>query len=219
MIDFNDLHFKGLCHDLMMLDRNLQLFNAIKNNWSQKHLLDSSDSQWLIYLKDTAVQQSVLYLGRLYDSVSNNGKYTTRCVREIVKDIEFTFNFDVLPKKHLDNFIDTHRLAFDTINSESLSAFIDDLRAFLDKEFVDETSEDFELKRFKKVRNKIVAHNEVVEDEISIFFEDALKLQKVAEALLDFINKFVSEKDSYIFSNHENLMKIQVENIFKRSTQ
>jgi hypothetical protein len=219
MEDFKDLHLKGLCYDLMNLDRNIQLYKAIKDNWSNKSMLNTSDAEWLAYLKDTAVQQSVLYIGRLYDSSSSNKGYITRCIRKLVNDIKCTFDFNVLPKKHQDNFIITHKLAFETINSKDLSTFIDDLRTFLDAEYKKEISDDFVLKRVKSIRNKIVAHNEVVVDEVFMFFEDALKLQKVAEALLDFINKFVSEEAICIFSNHENLMKIQVENIFKRTIQ
>jgi len=54
--NIRDLLINGLCHDLMMLDRNIALFQAIKNNWSNRNLLSSSDLEWFVFLKDTAVQ-------------------------------------------------------------------------------------------------------------------------------------------------------------------
>ncbi len=208
--NIRDLLINGLCNDLMMLDRNIALFQAIKNKWSNRNLLSSSDLGWFIFLKDSAVQQSVLYLGKLYDN-THNKKYTTRCIKELLKTVDCTFSIDVLSKNHQESFVNKHKLAFDTINSKSLSTFIEDLRVFLDKD----SSDEFILKRVKNTRNKIVAHNEAVEDEVSILFEDALKLQKVAEALLDYINKYCDSEIHCSYSN-TSIMKEQIEKMFNK---
>jgi hypothetical protein len=212
--NIRELLLNGLCHDLMMLNRNIELFDAIKNNWSNRNLLSSSDLEWLIFLKDTAIQQSVLYLGKLYDS-SNNKNYSTRCIRELLKSVNCTFSFDVLSKNHQESFVNKHKLAFETINCEAISIFIDDLRTFLDNQFDPKIPEEFILKRVIKIRNKIVAHNEAFDYEISIFFEDALKLQKVAEALLDFVNIYC-DTDYKCYYNKTGLMKIQIEKMFNK---
>ena len=162
----HDIQLNGLAHDLMHAKRHMHLFNAIKDNWGKVPLLSDEDSQWISFLKDTSVQQAVLYISKLYEASAENKGYEIRCIRDLWKKIvalklETPISLDIIWSQ----FHTKHSKAIDclgdkgSINAESFQSSIQD---FLDKEFDKTVSEEFLLKRLKLIRNKIVAHNEAV---------------------------------------------------------
>jgi len=214
----HDIQLNGLAHDLMHAKRHIQLFNAIKNNWDKIDLLSSEDNQWISFLKLTSVQQAVLYISKLYDSSGERKGYKIRCIRDLLKEIntqklETAISLDVIWNK----FQIKNNIAFDllgeleTIKSDN---FLASIQGYLDKEFDKSISDEFVLKRLKIIRNKIVAHNEIVTHDTKIEIDEIEHLVLLADAILDFTNTFLSLGQVVLYTEQECDIKMQIGRIF-----
>ena len=214
----HDIQLNGLAHDLMHAKRHIQLFNAIKNNWDKIDQLSSKDNQWISVLKLTSVQQAVLYISKLYDSSGVIKGYKIRCIRDLLKEIntqklETAISLDLIWNK----FYVKHTIAFDflgelgTIKSEN---FLASIQGYLDKEFDKSISDEFVLKRLRLIRNKIVAHNEIVTLDTKIEIDEIENLVFLADAILDFTNTFLGLGQVSLYAEQEYVMKMQIDRIF-----
>ena len=214
----HDIQLNGLAHDLMFAKRHVHLFNSIKNNWDKIDQLSSEDAQWISFLKETSEQQAVLYLCKLYDSSGERKGYKIRCIRDLLKEInnlklDSAISLDIIWNK----FYSKHKKAIDslgkigTIHSEN---FQSTFQGYLDKEFDKSISDEFVLKRLKLIRNKIVAHNEVVTLDEKIENEEIENLVFLTDAFLDFTNTMLSLGQVSLYSEQEYVMKMQINRIF-----
>jgi CRISPR/Cas system-associated endonuclease Cas1 len=90
------------------------------------------------------------------------------------------------------------------------------IQNFLDTEFNSETSQEFVLKKLKELRNKNVAHNENTEITSQLLFEESEKLIFLADAILDFINTFLSLGQSVIYSDLDYVINLQLDRIINK---
>lgn len=214
----HDIQLNGLAHDLMHAKSHIKLFNAIKNNWDKIDQLSSEDNQWISFLKLTSVQQAVLYISKLYDSSGERKGYKIRCIRDLLKEIislklETPVNLDVIWNK----FYIKHNIAFDLLSELGTSKsdnFLASIQGYLDKEFDKSISDEFVLKRLRIIRNKIVAHNEIVTLDIKIEIDEIESLVLLADAILDFTNTFLSLGQVSLYAEQEYVMKMQIDRIF-----
>jgi hypothetical protein len=214
----HDIQLNGLAHDLMHAKRHIQLFNAIKNNWDKIDKLSNEDSQWISFLKLTSVQQAVLYMSKLYDSSGERKGNKLRCIRDLLKEItnlklETAISINVI----WSNFYSKHKKAIDSlgkVGAINSGNFQSSFQSYLDKEFDKSISDEFVLKRLKFIRNKIVAHNEVVTLDTKIELEEIENLIFIADAFLDFTNTMLSLGQISLYSEPEYVMKVQIDKIF-----
>lgn len=218
----HDQQLNGLAHDLMHAKNNIFLFREIKNNWEKINELPKEDIQWIIFLKDTSVQQSIMYLSKLFDSSGerNNKNKETRCIRDLLKQIKYQeVNKPIIVDFIWSQFCKKHENALELIQfkpeygAENLISYIQN---FLDTEFNYGTSQEFVLKKLKELRNKNVAHNENTEITSQLLFEESEKLIFLADAILDFINTFLSLGQSVIYSDLDYVINLQLDRIINK---
>ncbi len=214
----HDIQLNGLAHDLMHAKRHVQLFNAIKNNWDKINQLSIEDAQWIYFLKLTSVQQAVLYISKLYDSSGEKKGYKIRCIRDLLKEInnlklETPITLDIIWSK----FYSRHKKVIDYLGYKGTihaGNFQTSIQEYLDKEFDKSVSDELVLKKLKLIRNKIVAHNEIVTLDTKIEIEEIEYLVFLADSILDFTNTFLSLGQVSNYSEQEYIMKMQIDRIF-----
>jgi hypothetical protein len=214
----HDIQLNGLAHDLMHAKRHVHLFNAIKNNWDKINQLSNEDAQWISFLKLTSVQQAVLYLSKLYDSSGERNGQNIRCIRDLLKEInnlklETPISLEIIWSK----FYSRHKKIIDFLGDKgtiNAANFQTSIQEYLDKEYDKSVSEELVLKKLKLIRNKIVAHNEIVTLDTKIEIEEIEYLVFLADSILDFTNTFLSLGQVSTYTEHEYIMKMQIDKIF-----
>ena len=83
----HDQLLHGLAHDLMFAKRYFYLFKEIEAHWDKINLLNELNRSWILLLKDSAVQQTVIYLSKIYDSSGVRKSKDTRCLRDLLKQL------------------------------------------------------------------------------------------------------------------------------------
>lgn len=218
----HDQQLNGLAHDLMHAKNNIFLFREIKNNWEKINELPKEDIQWIIFLKDTSVQQSIMYLSKLFDSSGerNNKNKETRCIRDLLKQIKYQeLNKPIIVDFIWSQFCEKHENALELIQFKpeyGAENLISHIQTFLDTEFNSKTSQEFVLKKLKELRNKNVAHNENTGITYQLLFEESEKLIFLADAILDFINTFLSLGQSVIYSDLDYVINLQLDRIINK---
>lgn len=216
----HDQQLNGLALDLMQAKNNIFLFKEIKDNWEKIKGLPKEDIQWIIFLKDTSVQQLIMYLSKLYDSSGERNNRETRCIRDLLKQIKYQeVNKPIIVDFIWSQFCEKHENALELIQFKpeyGAENLISHIQNFLDTEFNSETSQEFVLKKLKELRNKNVAHNENTEITSQLLFEESEKLIFLADAILDFINTFLSLGQSVIYSDLDYVINLQLDRIINK---
>ena len=216
----HDQQLNGLALDLMHAKNNIFLFKEIKENWEKINELPKEDIQWIIFLKDTSVQQLIMYLSKLYDSSGERKNKETRCIRDLLKQIKYQeVNKPIIIDFIWSQFCEKHENALELIQFKpeyGAKNLISHIQNFLDTEFNSETSQEFVLKKLKELRNKNVAHNENTEITSQLLFEESEKLIFLADAILDFINTFLSLGQSVIYSDLDYVINLQLDRIINK---
>lgn len=215
-----DQQLNGLALDLMQAKNNIFLFKEIKDNWEKIKALPKEDIQWIIFLKDTSVQQLIMYLSKLYDSSGERKNKETRCIRDLLKQIKYQeVNKPIIVDFIWSQFCKKHENALELIQFKpeyGAENLISHIQTFLDTEFNSKTSQEFVLKKLKELRNKNVAHNENTEITSQLLFEESEKLIFFADAILDFINTFLSLGQSVIYSDLDYVINLQLDRIINK---
>ena len=216
----HDQQLNGLALDLMQAKNNIFLFKEIKDNWEKIKELSKEDIQWKIFLKDTSVQQLIMYLSKLYDSSGERNNKETRCIRDLLKQIKYQeLNKPIIVDFIWSQFCEKHENALELIQFKpeyGAENLISHIQTFLDTEFNSKTSQEFVLKKLKELRNKNVAHNENTEITSQLLFEESEKLIFLADAILDFINTFLSLGQSVIYSDLDYVINLQLDRIINK---
>lgn len=216
----HDQQLNGLALDLMQAKNNIFLFKEIKDNWEKIKALPKEDIQWIIFLKDTSVQQLIMYLSKLYDSSGERKNKETRCIRDLLKQIKYQeVNKPIIVDFIWSQFCKKHEKALELIQFKpeyGAENLISHIQTFLDTEFNSKTSQEFVLKKLKELRNKNVAHNENTEITSQLLFEESEKLIFLADAILDFINTFLSLGQSVIYSDLDYVINLQLDRIINK---
>lgn len=216
----HDQQLNGLALDLMQAKNNIFLFKKIKDNWEKIKELPKEDIQWIIFLNDTSVQQLIMYLSKLYDSSGESKNKETRCIRDLLKQIKYQeVNKPIIVDFIWSQFCEKHENALKLIQFKpeyGTENLISHIQNFLDTEFNSETSQEFVLKKLKELRNKNVAHNENTEIVNQLLLEESEKLIFLADAILDFINTFLSLGQSVIYSDLDYVIKLQLDRIINK---
>lgn len=216
----HDQQLNGLALDLMQAKNNIFLFKEIKDNWEKIKALPNEDIQWIIFLKDTSVQQLIMYLSKLYDSSGERKNKETRCIRDLLKQIKYQeVNKPIIVDFIWSQFCKKNENALELIQFKpeyGAENLISHIQTFLDTEFNSKTSQEFVLKKLKELRNKNVAHNENTEITSQLLFEESEKLIFLADAILDFINTFLSLGQSVIYSDLDYVINLQLDRIINK---
>ena len=215
----NDQLINGLVHDLMFAKRYFHLFKEIEKHWSKINLLNEVDRHWILLLKDSAVQQTVLYLSKIYDSSRERKNRSIRfLLKQINNDkIDDARNIISITPKSWIQFCKKHKLGLESLDDVNATNFIDRVQSYLDNQF--SKKEDFKNKaliNLNTIRNKKVAHNENYIDEVKLSTNHAEQLLAITEAVLDYINRFMSTGVIGVYGNKNYVITEQIENIFKK---
>lgn len=214
-----DQLINGLAHDIMNAQRHLYTYLQIKENWSKINSINSLDKTWVLLLKDSSVQLTVIYLAKIYDSSGVRKSKPTRCLRDLLKS---------LSKEKLDeakkvlriapdiwnNFSDKHSKTLDFIDCQDSQLFIEQVQLFLDREFPKNRMEENKiLASLKNRRNRVTAHNEAIDFNDTFSGDDASILLSIAVTVLDYLNLFVSGISINI-KDQNSMIKYQLDKIF-----
>ena len=217
----HDQLINGLAHDLMFAKRYFHLFKEIEKHWSKMNLLNEVDKHWILLLKDSAVQQTVLYLSKIYDSSGERNERDTRCLRDLLKQLDASaineaYKVIGLTPKLWAEFCNKHSIGFIKLGDVNATNFISSLKNYLDGQF--SKNKDFKNKvliSLKAVRNKEVAHNENYVKEKNLSVDNVAQLIAISDAVLDFLNTYTSIEVSCLFGNQKYMITQQIEKIFK----
>lgn len=221
----NDQLINGLVHDLMFARKYFYLFKQIEKHWSKIHLLNKEDKNWILLLKDSAVQQTILYLSKIYDSSGENSKRNTRCLRDLIKNLRKDKIEDARKLVSLvspissvwDQFCNKHKLGLESLDGLNTTNFIDTVQSYLASEFSkEENLKNLVLINLKTIRNKDIAHNENYIDEVKLSINHVEQLLALAEAVLDYTNTFVSTGVIGLYKDQDYMIKQQIDKIFKQ---
>jgi hypothetical protein len=214
----HDIQLHGLANDLMHAKMNFQVFNAIRDNWDKRDALEQEDVIWVNYLKQNAVQQTLLYLSKIFDSNKNENIENTRCIRTFIKSIiENDLNKPLQVEFVWVPFFNKYQSVLSKfwVNGEKDSTkFLPNLLEFINKEF-NKKHKRFSLSKLRLIRNKKVAHNESINFEVEIDYEEVMELILLAEATLEFTNEHLSLGQYAQYSNIDYVLNSQIDKIFK----
>lgn len=216
---YRDQLINGLAHDIMNAQRHLFTYQQIKKNWHKINALSNEDREWVLLLKDSSVQLTVLYLAKIYDSSRQQKNKQTRCLRDLMKSLseekqdEAKKVLRIAPNLWSD-FSAKHSKMLDIINCDDAQLFIDQVQLFLNREFPKNgMKENRILNSLKDRRNKRTAHNDAVSFNDSFSGEDAFALIAIASAVLDYLNSFVSGISVHI-KDQNYMIEHQINKIF-----
>ncbi len=218
----NDQLINGLVHDLMFAKRYFHLFKQIEKHWSKINFLNKVDKSWILLLKDSAVQQTVLYLSKIYDSSGERNNRSTRCLRDLFKNLTIDKIDDAIKVVSLVpnswvQFCENHELGLESVGEVNIVNFIERVQNYLDREFPKgDNIENQILVNLKTIRNKKVAHNENYIDEVKLSANHVEQLLAIVESVLDYINTFMSIGVTGVYRDDNYVITQQIENIFKK---
>lgn len=214
-----DQLINGLAHDVMNAQRHWFTYQQIKENWHNINELSNEDKEWVLLLKDSSVQLTIIYLAKIYDSSGQQKNKQTRCLRDLLKSLskekqEEAKNVLRVAPNLWGSFSTKYSNSLDVINCVDSQLFIEQLQLFLDREFPKNGMEENKLlKSLKNRRNKITAHNDAVSFNDGFSDEDAFALIVLANAVLEYLNSFVSGVSIHI-KNQNYMIKHQINKIF-----
>lgn len=222
-MDTEKLHdqlVNGLAHDLMFAKRYFYLFKEIESHWDKINLLNELNRSWILLLKDSAVQQTVLYLSKIYDSSGVRKSKDTRCLRDLLKQLDNKLIDEAkkviaLTPKLWQQFYNKHKLGIKSLGDVNATNFINKVQFYLDSQFFkDESVKNKTLTNLKTFRNKKVAHNENYGNEEVLSVSHAEQLIAIADAVLDYLNIYTAIEVICIYGNQDYMIKTQIKNIF-----
>lgn len=216
---YRDQLINGLAHDIMNAQRHWFTYQKIKQNWHKINVLSNEDREWVLLLKDSAVQLTISYLAKIYDSSSQQKNKQTRCLRDLMKSLsevkqdEAKKILRIAPNLWSD-FSAKHSKTLDIIDCNDAQLFINQVQLFLNREFSKNGMEENKiLISLKNRRNKRTAHNDAVSFNDSFSSEDAFALIALAKAVLDYLNSFVSGVSVHI-KDQNFMINRQINKIF-----
>lgn len=221
----NDQLINGLVHDLMFAKKYFHLFKQIEKHWDKIKFLNEVDRKWILLLKDTSVQQTVLHLSKIYDSSGEQYNRNTRCLRDLLKNLT-TDKIDdareivsvVSPISKLwDQFCDKHKIGLKSIGDVDTTNFIEKVQSYLNTQFSkDENIKNKVLINLSIIRNTNIAHNENYLNEIKLSTDQVEQLIAVAEVVLDYTNTFISTRVIGVYKDDSYVITQQIERIFEK---
>jgi hypothetical protein len=218
--NFQDQTLNGLAHDLMFAKRYFHLFKQIKKKWNKLSLLKHIDKEWVLLLKDSSIQQTILYLSKIYDSSGVQKNKSTRCLRDLLKELDDklvneSYKVIAIMPGYWTQFCDKHKEALDSLGFSNTENFIYTVQSFLDAQFSkDKTVKNELLINLKSIRNKEVAHNENYKTEETFSHNDAEELIYIADAILDYLNIFITTGVITQYADQDYMIEQQIEKIF-----
>jgi hypothetical protein len=210
-----DLQLQGIAIDIYKADLNFNIYLKIKKVWAQLVNLDPNQQKLFIYLKECAVEKTVLHLSKLYDNPHKN--YPTRCIEEVINVIEQNpvwLKTNFLTEKKWKNFVKGNQKTTQILSKFgdlSLHSFISNLKAYIIKQ----KTEDLELNRLKFWRDKSIAHNEKTNIRTSLTDNEVQELIAISKLLLQYINYFIETNVLIEMSIHNDVYFI--DNLIKNS--
>ena len=216
---YKDQLINGFAHDILYAQRHWFTYQQIKQNWHKINALSNEDKEWVLLLKDSSVQLTIMYLAKIYDSSGQRNNKQTRCLRDLMKSLSEE-KLDgakkvlrIAPNLWSD-FSAKHSKTLEIIDCNDAQLFIDQVQLFLNREFPKNGMEENKLlKNLKNRRNKITVHNDAVGFNDSFSGEDAFTLISLANAVLDYLNSFVPEVSIHI-KDQNYMIKYQINKIF-----
>jgi hypothetical protein len=195
-----DLQLEGIAKDIFKAELNFNIYLKIKNVWERLKDLDINEQKLFVYLKDSAVEKTVLHLSKLYDNP--NKKYPTRCIEEVIKVVEQNKEWlktHFLTEKQWGNFVKCNQKTIQILSKFgdiSVKTFITNLKAYLIKQKTD----DLELSKLKVWRDKVIAHNESTEIKPSLSDDEVQDFIAISKSLFDYLNCFIQTEVHVIMS-------------------
>ena len=186
-----DLQLQGIAKDIYRAELNFKIYLKIKNVWERLKDIEINEQKLFVYLKDCAVEKTVLHLSKLYDNP--NKKYPTRCIEEVINVVEQNpewLKTHFLTEKQWGDFVKCNQKTIQILSEFgdiSLKTFITNLKAYLIKQ----KTEDLELGKLKVWRDKIIAHNESTEIRPSLSDDEVQDFIAISKALFDYLNCFI----------------------------
>lgn len=195
-----DLQLEGIAKDIFNAELNFNIYLKIKNVWERLKDLDINEQKLFVYLKDCAVEKTVLHLSKLFDNPHK--KYPTRCIEEVISIVEQNPDWlktHFLTEKQWRDFVKCNQKTIQILSKfgdVSLKTFIVNLKAYLIKQ----KTEDLELGKLKVWRDKVIAHNESTEIKPSLSDDEVQDFIAISKALFDYLNCFIQTNVYVIMS-------------------
>lgn len=186
-----DLQLQGIAIDIYRAELNFNIYLKIKNVWERLKDVEIEEQKLFVYLKDCAVEKTVLHLSKLYDNPHK--KYPTRCIEEVINVIEQNpewLKTNFLTEKQWGDFVKCNQKTIQILSEFgviSLKTFIINLKAYLFKQ----KTENLELSKLKVWRDKVIAHNESTKIKPSLSDDEVQDFIAISKALFDFLNCFL----------------------------
>lgn len=186
-----DLQLEGVTKDLFKAELNFNIYLKIKNVWERLKDLDIDEQKLFVYIKDCAVEKTVLHISKLYDNP--NKKYPTRCIEEVINVVDQNpewLKTHFLTEKQWGDFVNCNQKTIHILSKfgdVSLKTFIRNLKSYLTKQ----KTEDLEMGKLKVWRDKIIAHNESTEIKASLSDDEVHDFIAISKALFNFLNCFI----------------------------
>lgn len=213
-----DLQLQGIANDIYRAELNFKIYLKIKKVWERIKDIEINEQKLFVYLKECAVEKTVLHLSKLFDKPHK--KYPTRCIEEVINVIEQNpewLKTHFLTEKQWGDFIKTNQKTIQILSEFgdiSLKTFIVNLKAYLIKQ----KTEDLELSKLKVWRDKVIAHNESTEIKPSLSDDEVQDFIDISKTLFDYLNCFIPTEVHVTMSIYNDIFFIDklIERTFEK---
>lgn len=199
-----DLQLQGIAKDIYRAELNFNIYLKIKKIWGELNEVETNQQKLFVYLKECAVEKTVLHLSKLYDNQSNRNP--TRCIEAVIANIEKNpewMKSHGLIERQWRDFVVSNQKTIQILSKfgdVSMKTFISSLKSYLTYQ----KSGDFELAKMKKWRDKMIAHNEKTELQPSLSDEEVQDFIAISKSLFDYLNCFIQTDVVVIMSVHND---------------
>lgn len=164
--EINDNYKKGLLEPTFQIERNLLIWQYITDDVLFLEKQDKSTKALYAFIQQSALVNSILYLGKLFDTKK---KYLTRCIKSFLELLNKN-NFTPVQivevtntKRLLQDFNCPNELVL-SLDSRDYSRFPNLFaQYFLDR--LNEPNLKDDIDKIKTIRDKYIAHNEVIKSQ------------------------------------------------------
>jgi len=175
--EIKDIIEQGLRNDIFRAERAIAINREIAKHSEEINKGDEHKKRILAYLQNLTVNEAILCTSKLYDPV---GKYPTRSIHLLLNLlIEKANELPEIREKHntikLLRELHTPDYIIDKVNSDDLSEFPKKFADYFEVLVLDFETEEL-LNEIKDFRDKRIAHNERVEENLSVQWESVEKL-------------------------------------------
>lgn len=214
-----DLLKNGIVSDLFKTERAVFIHKRIGSFAIPINESNSYIKPLLVYIQNLTFNESVLALSRLYDNPSRNRNRCILSVLKILKDKQKNAP-DIIESiqtiEHLRHFNLPDILISDVEKNDS-SSFAKHFSWHMDIEYQKEAFQD-NINELRKVRDKVIAHNEPHDDVYTIkwqTFDDLLEYAKKLVGIIGwaFFSTAYIIKDRYLLTEDANILSRSIENL------